>query len=210
MAAPGSNIAHTAIDHDWAKANAAWITVTKQSTNMQLLKQIFDELFKYKNTESLRHRGDNKNSYSTDMGLLVLHRSIIEDVDDEGNQTFERVYHCRVVRFSGSGEIMSFKERELMSMAEYHEAQLNEEKSRNEMRQEMKRTEAEIFNAYGVNKECVVTLKNDEPGVEYHVTGFRGGGEANTYELSLRSIGGLELDRKNIYIKSPDEIESVK
>lgn len=175
---------------------------------MEQVKQIFNELFKFKNNQPLRHKGDNKSSHSTDMGLLAIHRLIVEDVDEDGNQKFEKLYHCRVVRFSGSGEVMQFKERELLSMEEYHQEQLKEEQERNEMRERMKRTEAEIYKAYGVSKNSVVKLKSDKEN-EYNVCGFKSTKETGIYELSLHSVGGLSMDRKEVFIKSPDEIDAV-
>lgn len=80
----------------------------------------FNTIFKYKINDEVMHRGDTK-SYTADMGLLVLNRVLIESEDDESNKIYERFYHCRMIRFSGSGDIAKFSEKELMSIGEYEE-----------------------------------------------------------------------------------------
>jgi hypothetical protein len=172
---------------------------------MEQIQQLFNDLFKFQNNESLRHRGDGKGGKytSTDLGLLVVARVIQEDVDDNGNQVYERLYHCRIIQFSQSGNIQQFKERELMSMEEFRKAQAEEEREREEMHEEHRRTTAEIYASYGVSKKSKVKLKADKEH-EYEVNGFKG--KDHVYELSLREIGGFG---KSIYIQSPDEIESV-
>lgn len=176
---------------------------------MEHLEQIFDELFKFKNNESVKHRGDKKSMHlSSDMGLLILQRHLIESVDDDGKKYFERQYLCRLVAFSGSGQIQLYKERELMSSSEFAAIEVKEQEERDEIHQKNKERTAEIFKAYGVQRGSIVKLKSDAEN-EYKVSGFKGGKDTGIYELGLRKLSGLKFDEDTVYIKSPDEIEVV-
>lgn len=171
---------------------------------MENLQTLFDSLFKFKVHDSIRHKGDNKD-YTSDMGLLVLHRELIEEVSDNDVHDYVRYYLCRVVKFSGSGDIMRFREKELMSTAEYNQKKIADEAERNAMRQEIDRIQTEVFKAFGVDRKQIIKLKA-EPDKEFWVTGFQTNAETGRYELHIRQVGGLESGRKKEVVQSPDEI----
>ncbi len=175
---------------------------------MENLKSIFEDLFKFKYNESVKHKGDNKGNMSSDMGLLILHRELVEVVNDENIHTYEKHYYCRVIRFSGSGDIMRFKENELMSIREYDEEQIKNEFERNAMRDEMRKIQQEVYKAFGVDKNSILKLKA-EPEKEYSVTGFQSNKDTNKYELLIRQNGGLETGRNKESVKSTDEFDVV-
>lgn len=132
-------------------------------------KGLFDQSFKFKNNESVRHKGDTKGNYSsTDLGLLIVNRFLVEDIDDEGNPTYERSYHCRIIQFSQSGNIQHFKERELMSLEEYRENQLKEEQERHDMRERGNKLHQEVFKPSGglLNADLAIDVLNSK--LTYH------------------------------------------
>ncbi len=79
---------------------------------MKNLEELFDDHFKFSVNQEVRHKGD-KNKYSGihDMGLLVLVRNIHEETGDGDQRIFKKTYHCRTIKFSGSGEVVSFGRR---------------------------------------------------------------------------------------------------
>lgn len=171
--------------------------------------QIFDEQFKYKQNQELRHKADNKGERfsSSDLGLLVVARYLKEELDADGKPTYERLYLCRMVKFSGSGDQAFFNERELLDMHEYNKFIIHQERERQQMRDDVGQTTKEVFEAFGVQRNTEVHLiinKVVDKSVTYKVTGFKG--EGGKYELSLRAK--INLDRtseENVYVKSKDE-----
>lgn len=119
--------------------------------NPAATESVFDSLFKFAVNQELRHKGDTK-EYSNDMGLLVLHRIISESVDDDGNRQFSRFYHCRMIRFSGSGEIAQFSEKELISIPEYLALQIERKQESEDMRENAQQIQSDVYKAFGVTK----------------------------------------------------------
>jgi hypothetical protein len=117
------------------------------------MKAEFDAIFKFQINQPVRHKGDTKNDYSADMGLLVLERHLIESEDADNNRTYEKAYVCRMIRFSGSGDLARFQERELMSIADHTKEQLDRQQESNEMRNDCKMVEKEIMQIFDVTKE---------------------------------------------------------
>jgi hypothetical protein len=110
------------------------------------------------------------------MGLLVLRRTLEENADDDGNTHFTRNYICRMIRFSGSGDLAQFKESELMDMNEYTKRGVELEREREEMRNEMYATEQEIYTSFGVKRGTQVYIKDhtgefDKENI-YKVSGY--------------------------------------
>ncbi len=177
-------------------------------------KLLFDEMFKYKNNQELRHRGDSK-SYSADMGLLVLHRLIHESVDDDGKKQYERSYVCRLVKFSGSGEVAQFREKELITIQEYERNSLEREADRNRMRNEVRQTQREIYDAFGVKEEDYFRLKDTNGNIiddkKYRVTGFSM--SEGTAKITIReSLTSLDkkVEAETKEITSKEQLEIIK
>lgn len=167
-------------------------------------KELFDSQFKFQVNQSVKHRGDTKEKHVSDLGLLILNRVIIEELDDDGESRFNRMYQCRVLRFSGSGDVISFKESELMSEEEYVRMGVELDIQRQGIREEMNATRDRVFKHFGVARKSVVKLKGDDN--TWQVCGFHA--EGGKYSLSLRlEEGNSAEDSKSI--TSPDEIEKV-
>src|SRR5271163_1276646 len=157
-----------------------------------LAKQIFNGQFKFKLNQEVRHKGDSKNGMSSDMGLLVIERTLQEDQDDDGNVHYNRNYICRMIRFSGSGDLGRFKESELLNMTEFNEKSLKQETEREEMRADMYALQKEIFTSFAVKRNTRIYLKNADGTVDktnvYVVTGFSRSDEGTF--LSIRMEAG--------------------
>jgi len=130
----------------------------------QNLTEFFDGKFKFQINQSLRHKGDSKESYSADMGLLVLERHIIESEDDDGNRLYERAYVCRTIQFSGSGQLMRFSEKELMTVEEHEIERENVKAQSQKMRNEVRQMQKEVYEAFGISEESVIYLNDSEGG----------------------------------------------
>jgi hypothetical protein len=114
--------------------------------------EIFNLQFKFKINDSVRHRGDN-HKRDSDMGLLVLERHLIESLDAEDKVTYERSYVCRMIRWSGSGDLARFNERELISVADHDAQKIKEDVEHDSMRRSAKMVEREIMEYFGISKE---------------------------------------------------------
>jgi len=163
----------------------------------QNLTEFFDGKFKFQINQSLRHKGDSKESYSADMGLLVLERHIIESEDDDGNRLYERAYVCRTIQFSGSGQLMRFSEKELMTVEEHEIERENVKAQSQKMRNEVRQMQKEVYEAFGISEESVIYLNDSEGNAltdkKFRVSGFSNGdGEIS---ISLREML-MSLDKK--------------
>jgi hypothetical protein len=175
---------------------------------------LFDSKFKFQINQSLRHKGDSKEAFSSDMGLLVLERHVIETEDDDGNRLYERSYVCRSIQFSGSGQLIRFSEKELMTVEE-HEVERERVKEQGQrMRNEVRQMQKETYAAFGITEETILYLKDVDGNVDetkkYRVSGFSSGdGELS---ISLREML-MSLDKKpqHEYIKvtSKDQFQIV-
>lgn len=161
--------------------------------------KLFADSFKFAINQDVRHKGDNKHGHSNDLGLLVLKRQIEETEDDNGNVYYKRQYVCRMIRFSGSGDLALFKEAELMSVSEYNERVIKEEEEREEMRNNAHFTNKAIFGFFGVHRDTHVYLKSPDGTVdkteEYRVTGFSSTKEGDMSESIGKYVLILRCDR---------------
>jgi hypothetical protein len=186
---------------------------TEASTALDTM-EVFNRLFKFQVGQQLRHKGDTKD-YSADMGLLVTARVLVEQKDDDNSVTFRREYHCRMIRFSGSGEIAAFREHELMTVEEYTQQKVQDEAERNRMRNEVKQTEKEIHEAFGVDFSTRVYLKDANGNVDKSSV-FRYSGFSFTNgkpEMTLTEvIASLDkpVDRNKVNVTSKDQFEIVQ
>lgn len=181
-------------------------------TNVNVKAQeLFNEQFKFKINQEVRHKGDNKNGGHSDMGLLVLKRLLEEECDDDGNSHFVRNYVCRMIRFSGSGDLARFKESELMTITDYNIRAIEDEREREEMRNQMYNTEKEVFDSFGVKRGTEVHLANgnnvDKENI-YKVSGF----STDKYEtlLHLRKVIGEGKTVDMVKVKSKSEFQVIK
>ncbi len=145
---------------------------------------------------------------SSDMGLLVLQRFLIENADDDGNSHFTRNYNCRMIKFSGSGDVANFKESELMTMHDYNQRSVELQQEREEMRNNMYTITKEIFDSFGVKRNTQVYLKNgdvvDKANI-YKVTGYARNSQETI--LLLRQEAGEGKTTDEVRVKSKSEFE---
>lgn len=125
------------------------------------MKELFDSKFKFKINQELRHKGDSKHSFSADMGLLVLERHIEEVQDDDGNRIFRRCYICRLIRFSGSGDLARFAEQELIDLEEHNKKSAERESMMEETRRSFKLLKDKVFKNLGIKRGAKIYLKKD-------------------------------------------------
>jgi len=174
---------------------------------------LFDQLFKFKTGQDVRHKGDSK-SHSADLGLLILHRLIYESVDDNGDHKYERYYVCRMIRFSGSGETAQFRETELLSIQEYEMEVLHREDDRNHMRAEMRSAQNEIHALFKVTSGTLLYLKNELGEVDklkkYRVSGWSKGDGRPTISVTevLESLD-QKVSSESIKLDDPSKFELV-
>lgn len=178
--------------------------------NTHELTDLFNDLFKFELNQEVRHKGDSKNGYSADMGLLVLERELHEYKDDYNNTSFTNQYICRMIRFSGSGDLARFKESELMTMAEFEQRAVEQEQFRNEARERMHLSKKAIYNSFGVKNGSSVYLikdgKTDTTNV-YTVSGFSASSEGTFLKLTWESGTGDPL--KDEQVQSKNDIQPV-
>lgn len=175
---------------------------------MENLKEIFAQQFKFNLNQEVRHKGDNKHGMHSDMGLLVLRRTLEEHSDDDGNTHFTRNYICRMIRFSGSGDLAQFKESELLSIEDYNKKVVKEQAEREEMQHHMYQIKKEIYKSFGVEKDTEVYLiKNGGVDISktYRVSGYQQDQQGTV--LHLREVGGEGSTSKTINVKSKEEFE---
>jgi|JI10StandDraft_1071094.scaffolds.fasta_scaffold21316_13 hypothetical protein len=169
-------------------------------------KDLFNTQFKFSLNEEVRHKGDNKHGMSSDMGLLILRRILEENSDDDNNVHFTRNYICRMIRFSGSGDLAQFKESELLTVKEYNERAVKDEQEREYMRNDIYNVTKEIFDSFGVKRSTEIYLKNgeiiDKENV-YKVTGFKQDGDGTM--LIARMVAGEGKTTDEVRIKSKSE-----
>jgi hypothetical protein len=151
---------------------------------------IFDGAFKYGFTDVLYHRADTKR-FSNDMSMMPLSRTIVQEKDDDGNTIYQRIYHCRVIKHSGSGEIFAFKERELMNLEEFELSRLENDEHIHEMKAEIQRTEQLVYKKFGVSGRNARVTHNGE---SYVVTGWGSQGKSCNLVLRHDVIGGTRIE----------------
>jgi hypothetical protein len=174
--------------------------------------ELFNEQFKFKLTESVRHKGDSKNHMSADMGLLITSRRLEEQADDDGNVNFTRIYICRMIRFGGSGDMAAFKESELMTIDEYNKLSVEEEQRREEMRNQMYATTKEIFDSFGVKRGSSVYLKNGDiidKSLIFKVTGYSQNSKETLLHLRIEAGEGRTINEVKVKSKSEFVLVSV-
>lgn len=178
---------------------------------MENLTKAFADTFKFLINQEVRHRGDTK-QYTADMGLLVLQRCIIESEDDNNNKTYERFYHCRMIRFSGSGDVARFSEKELISIKEYEEKKMKDDFEREQMRQDAKRVEKEVMELFGVTKDDYLYLKDENGNVDkskrFRMSGFaidEKGVRLHLRESLMTAAKNDEVKRDSKDISSKDD-----
>lgn len=139
------------------------------------MKEVFNQQFKFKMNERVRHKGDT-HKYDADMGLLIIQRELVEQLNSDGESIFERYYVCRMIRWSGSGDLGRFKETEIMNVDDYNELKHKEDSERDDMRRQGRMIEKEIMEIFGVSKEDylheVVDGKPDT-NKKFRITGFK-------------------------------------
>lgn len=186
---------------------------TKTTTVLDSI-ELFDKLFKFTIGQQLRHKGDTKD-YTADMGLLVIARVLIQSQDEPDSLKFERVYHCRMLRFSGSGDINSFKEHELINIEEYTKQKVKDEAERKRMRDEVRVLQTEVEQAFGVNENQRVYLKGEDGAPDksrtYRVTGFEfKEGRPSLYLTEVLMSLDKKIERETKTVSSKDEFEIVQ
>lgn len=170
--------------------------------------QLFNSKFKFRLNQEVRHRGDSKHGFSNDMGLLILRRQLEEASDDDGNVHYTRNYVCRMIKFSGSGDMALFRENELMSIQEYNQKAVEDEVERDEMRREMHAVKDEIFKSFGVARGMEVYLKKGgevDKTIVYKVSGFERDEKGTRLSLRREAGEGHPIDR--VFVASKDEFE---
>lgn len=179
------------------------------------IQSMFNETFKFSINDEVRHKGDTK-GYTADMGLLVLKRVLIESQDDDGGFNYERFYHCRMIRFSGSGDMAQFSEKELMSIKEYTEKKVKDEFEMNQHRDESKRVEKEVMELFNITKEDYVHLKDESGNTDttkkYRMTGFsidQHGTKLSLTESLMTASKNENVKREQKYVSSKDEFVKV-
>jgi hypothetical protein len=173
---------------------------------MEIAKQLFNDWFKFELNQEVRHKGDNKQNYSSDLGLLVLSRVLEEQKSDDGIVHFDKVYHCRMIRFSGSGDIARFKESELLSMDEYTSKKVLEDRKFEEARMHVNEFSEEVWASFGVQRGTKVHLvfegKTDTSKV-FKVSGYKSSQEGTL--LTVREVGGIGSTNKEFELRNRHE-----
>lgn len=174
--------------------------------------EIFDRQFKFQCGQTLRHKGDKKEYGSNDVGILVLARNLSQEIN-ENSLIFERTYHCRMIAFSGSGQIINFREHELQTIEEWQLNSVSQEVERNLMRNDMNRLEDDILKQFDLSKHDRFYLKDSTGQVdkakEFRMNGFKSNKETSKYEISVRQSNTLNIDIQSIYIADKSQIEKI-
>lgn len=157
----------------------------------QQLQNAFTSAFKYDLNQELRHRGDG-GKHSADMGVWVHSRCIVQEMADT-EVVFKRLYQCRLIKFSGSGEMATFNENELMTVTEWNEKHMEEENEREAMRQEMNQITKMIFKEFNVERFEEIRIAGEGDKI-FKVSGFKG--EKGKYQLIVREQSGLLIPDK--------------
>ena len=174
-------------------------------------KQLFNDHFKFSLGEEARHKGDGKNGYNSDMGLLIIQRKLLETQDDDGGSHFTREYVCRMIRFGGSGDLALFRETELLSMTEYNKKVVEQEEERQDMRNHQQEVKKAIFSSFGVERGTEVHLKKEgvvDTTKIYKVSGFETSEKEGT-KLRLRIEAGEGRGAEAVDVVSKDEFEVI-
>ena len=172
--------------------------------------ELFNKVFRFKVGDSVRHKADTKD-WSADMGLLVTARYLVEESGDGENEIiFKRLYECRMIKLSGSGERGTFREHELMTLDEYAVFQTQQRERTQEVMNESKQTQKEVYAAFGVTKDTHVRVKSDSTGREYRPCGysFKKGEGMKLKLVSIIKADNLELDYADV--SKVDEIEIIQ
>ena len=176
------------------------------------LVEIFDQQFKFQVGQTLRHKGDKKEYGANDVGVFVLALVMQQELHDN-SLIFERSYHCRIIAFSGSGQIFNFKEHELQTIQEWQQSAVNQEVERNMLRSDCTQLEGDILNQFGLSKQDRFYLKNSDGEVdntkEFRMNGFRSNKETGNYEISVRQCNTLNSGIESIHVSDKSIIEKI-
>lgn len=173
---------------------------------------LFDTQFKFSVGQTLRHKGDKKEYGSNDMGLMVLCRSIHQEMNGDGFN-FERTYHCRIIAFSGSGGTAQFKENELQTIEDWQLNAVHQDVERNLMRSDIERVEKDILAQFGLTKPDRFYLKEPDGSIdkskEYRMNGFKANKDTGKYEISVRRCNTLQTGIESIYVADKGQLEII-
>jgi len=176
--------------------------------------EFFDSQFRYKIEQEVRHKADTKSEFSADMGLLVLHRYIVEEKERDGSSSFKYRYLCRMIKFSGSGGTGEFTEGELMSVDEYEQARIERQERHHNMRERMKELQKEIYDSFEVEKGAMYYLREEgrrefNKTKKYKLVGWTK--EKNSVCVKFREMFTFDTlgeDMKEIEVSDPKRIKS--
>jgi hypothetical protein len=121
-----------------------------------------------------------------------------------------------MIRFSGSGDIGRFSERELQSIEEYKDKKLKSELENIEMRNEARQVEKEIMELFEINKEDYVYLiKNGEVdrSKKFRMCGFKtidGIIELLLTESLLTAGNNDKVKRDSAWVSSKDQFVKIR
>jgi hypothetical protein len=174
------------------------------------LKGVFDNHFKFAISSEVRHKGDKKEYGTHDMGLFIVGRFIEERLDDSEGTVYKKIYHCRMIRFSGSGDIAAFAETELQSVEDWRKDAVKEEVERNMMRDDILRLETDILKEFGIKKSDRFKIVDMEETKEFRMNGFKTNKDTGKYEISVRQTNTLDTQQDNFYISDPKNIILIK
>lgn len=172
--------------------------------------ELFNAQFKFAVNQEVRHKADKKNSFgNSDMGMLIMERILRESVDDNGSTFYTRHYVCRCIKFGDSGDLIWFKESELLDMDTYRAKAAEEEEKREEASAAIRRLKSRVFESFGVKRDTKIVLVNDPDQTNiYEVSGWHSSGEGTVLTASL--IAGQGKPQKTIEIKSSTEFKIVE
>ncbi len=159
--------------------------------------KLYEELskkFKFGLSEQVYHKADTKGGIA-DLGLLVKGRMLLEECDAEKHPVYHRKYICRMVKFSGSGEVAWFDEHELVSRDEHSLLQERLEEERREVRRMVQETQEDFYQSFGLSKNSKVYLVIDgkvDKTFIYKASGWRNK-RGETPVLTLKPIAKAGL-----------------
>lgn len=125
---------------------------------------VFDKLFKFRVGQPVRFSGDGDETGRADMKMLVIARYISESVSSlTGERIYDLSYHCRVAKWSGSGDVITFSENELVSLDDYTKMKVEANERNMEHIQRRKDLAKAVYDSFGVERKMIVYL-NDLAG----------------------------------------------
>jgi hypothetical protein len=179
----------------------------------QSIRDVFQSVFRFGIDAQVRHKADTKDKHgiSADMGMLVIKRFIVEAMTGDGDITYEKMYQCRLIKYSGSGDVVTFNEHELMSIQEWMEESVKQENEFKEIREIQRDVEKLVYGKFNVQKGEEFKLKNKPPECRFKASGFKGKGNVvKNYELNVREVTGLLDEGHSFYITDPADIIKIE